>query len=129
MPGQQDNKGLSQEGPSTSPLPLLTQMEEKSPLYRRAHGTTVLTLGCAAGTAAFAPRLWRIQGVRCRCAREVRAHGVIWHPSGPCVCLSLCITPCCGCTSLCTSACAKAVPRGAAGCPRSLSLHPVPGGV
>lgn len=52
-----------------SPAPLLTRVEEKSPLRRRAGGTAVLTPGSAActapvptSTAAFAPRPWRRVG-------------------------------------------------------------------
>lgn len=110
--------GGSQCVPSRSPapIPLLTQVEEESPLRRRACGTAALAPGSAACTvpvpactAAFARRLWRRPGVRC-----LRAHGVMPRPS---VRVSLRIAPCCSRTPPCTSACASAVPRGAAGCP------------
>lgn len=101
----QDSQALRPEGPSASPLllpgpaPLLTRLEEKSRLCRRAHGAHP---GSAAGTAA------------------VEAAERACDPASlcPCVRVSLCIAPRCTCLSPCSTARARAEPRGAAVCPQ-----------
>lgn len=108
--------------PVRPPRPTARPLSRSSPGWRRnpccAKGPAAAPV--SASTAAFPPRPWRRLAARC-----LRADGVMPRPS---VRVSLHIAPRCSRTSPCTGACASAVPRGAAGCPHSLSLCPVPRG-